>query len=167
MTAGKSDLRVRPAAANDAAECAEIFAHYVLHTAFNLQEAPPDVAYFSRLIADKKAPFFVAENGGTICGYAYADVLRSRCGYRYAMEISVYVAAQKTERGAGGALMNALLETLRADGMHAAVSFITLPNPQSVRLHEKCGFARAGVLPGVGWKFNRPFDVGIWVCNLV
>lgn len=163
-------MHIRTATANDAAFCADIFAHYVLRTAFNLQEVPPDASYFSRLIAD--APFFVAEDsekepGGAVCGYAYADVLKSRCGYRYAMEISVYVAAEKIQRGAGGALMTALLAALKKNGMRSAVSYITLPNPQSVRLHEKYGFAKAGVMPGVGWKFNRPFDVGIWVNNLV
>lgn len=159
-------MQIRAARPEDAAACAEIFAHYVLHTAANLQEIPPAADYFLQLIENPTAPFFVAAEGGAVCGYAYSDVLRSRCGYRYAMEISVYVAADKTGRGAGGALLKTLLDELRKNGMRAAVSFITLPNPQSVFLHEKCGFARAGVLPGVGWKFNRPFDVGIWVSNL-
>lgn len=160
-------LRVRIAVENDAAACAEIFSHYVLHTAFNLQEEPLPAAYFANLIQDPKAPFFVAEEEDKVIGYAYADVLRSRCGYRYAMEISVYVAEENIRRGAGGALMNELLAALKQSGMRAAVSFITLPNPQSVNFHERCGFAKAGIMPGVGWKFDRAHDVGIWVNNLV
>ena len=51
--------------------------------------------------------------------------------------------------------------------MLAAVAFITLPNPPSIRLHENLGFIRAGVMPGVGWKFDQSHDVGIWVKNPV
>ncbi|MGI9298039.1 MAG: GNAT family N-acetyltransferase [Gammaproteobacteria bacterium] len=160
-------MQIRAAARDDSAACAEIFAHYVLHTAANLEETPPAPEYFSRLIEDPQIPFFVACENEEICGYAYADVLRSRCGYRRAMEVSVYVAAERIQRGGGGKLMDAVLRALREDGMRAAVSFITLPNPRSVRLHEKYGFVRAGVMPGVGWKFNRAHDVGIWVNNLV
>lgn len=160
-------MQVREGARNDSAVCAEIFAHYAKHTAFNLQEEPLSAEYFSRLIEDPQIAFFVAHENEEVCGYAYADVLRSRCGYRRAMEVSVYVAAERMQRGGGGKLMEAVLRALRADEMRAAVSFITLPNPRSVRLHEKYGFVRAGIMPGVGWKFNRAYDVGIWVNNLV
>ena len=162
----QTTMQIRAAAKEDAAACAEIFAHYVLHTAANLQEEPLAPEYFMRLIADANVAFFVAEDGGEVCGYAFADVLRSRCGYRYTMEVSVYVRAEQTRGGAGGALMRALLCDLQKRKMRAAVSFITLPNPDSVRLHEKFGFARAGVMPGVGWKFGVAYDVGIWVNNL-
>lgn len=160
-------MQVREAVKEDAEACAEIFAHYAKHTTANLQHEPLPADYFLRLVADETAPFYVAEEDGQVCGYAYADVLRSRCGYRYTMEVSVYVAAASVGRGAGGKLLAELIARLQKDGMRSAVSMITLPNPESVRLHEKFGFVQAGVMPGVGWKFDQPYDVGIWVRSLV
>ncbi|HEX8262181.1 MAG TPA: hypothetical protein VF547_04840, partial [Allosphingosinicella sp.] len=43
-----------------------------------------------------------------------------------------------------------------------AIAAITLPNPASVGLHERLGFAPAGVYRQVGWKLGRWHDVGLW-----
>ena len=48
----------------------------------------------------------------------------------------------------------------------AVVAVISLPNPASVALHEKCGFVASGVLHGVGWKFGTACDVGFWLAHL-
>ena len=39
---------------------------------------------------------------------------------------------------------------------------IALPNPASIRLHQAFGFTEAGVLRGVGWKFDAWHDVAYW-----
>ena len=44
----------------------------------------------------------------------------------------------------------------------SAVGIIALPNPASVGLHERMGFAPAGVLRAVGYKHGRWHDVGWW-----
>lgn len=160
-------VEVREAATTDASVCGEIFAYYVKNTLANLQEAPPSAEYFVDLITKPGAPFYVAEKNGEVCGYAYADIMKTRCGYRRTMETSVYIRQTEIGGGLGGLLMKTLLESLRKADMLAAVAFITLPNPSSIRLHENLGFIRAGVMPGVGWKFNRAHDVGIWVKNPV
>ena len=162
-----SKMKVREAVTSDAVACTEIFAHYVKNTLANLYEDPPTPNYLGDIIAKPGAPFYVVEKDGEVFGYAYADIMRSRCGYRRAMETSVYISHTKTGGGGGVLLMQTLLETLRQSEMLAAVAFITLPNPPSIRLHENLGFIRAGVMPGVGWKFDQSHDVGIWVKNPV
>jgi phosphinothricin acetyltransferase len=47
------------------------------------------------------------------------------------------------------------------------VGVIALPNPQSLALHKKVGFAEVGVLKNVGYKFGRYIDVGIWQLSVV
>lgn len=158
------EIAIRPAAVKDATACAEILEHYIRHTVVNMHTSPPPASYFAELM--KEDSFLVAEAGGQVCGYAYADAWSGRCGYARTVEVSVYLRPENTGAGAGQKLMHALLDSLRNAGMRAAIAQITLPNPQSIRMHEKCGFARAGVLPSVGWKFNSAYDVGIWVNNL-
>ncbi|MGI9337132.1 MAG: GNAT family N-acetyltransferase [Gammaproteobacteria bacterium] len=154
---------IRPAIAADAASCAAIYAHYVLHTACTFEDAPPPAAEFAARINNAKLFLSAEDAGGEVCGYAYADVWRTRCGYRFVVETSVYVDAAKAGRGTGKMLMAALLAQLAKTPTRSAVATIALPNPASIALHEKLGFAACGKLPGIGWKFDSSHDVGFWL----
>ena len=153
---------IRPATAADADACAAIYEHYVLRTTCTFEDAPPPVAEFGARINNAKL-FLCAESDGEICGYTYADLWRTRCGYRFVVETSVYVDADKTRRGTGALLMTALLSQLSTTETRAAVATISLPNRASVALHEKLGFAACGKLPAIGWKFDGEHDVGFWL----
>jgi len=58
-----------------------------------------------------------------------------------ATDNSVYVAEEAVGRGIGMALLSALLELLRELGYIKVYAVIAPPNPASVALHEKLGFA--------------------------
>ena len=62
-------------------------------------------------------------------------------------------------RGVGSALYGALLSELEREDVHRAYAGIAMPNPASVRLHERCGFRRAGYFTEQGRKFGRYWDV--------
>lgn len=162
MTTTTAATIIRPATAADAASCAAIYAHYVLHTACTFEDAPPPATEFAERIQKAKL-FLAADSGGEVCGYAYADTWRTRCGYRFVVETSVYVDAAKTGRGCGKMLMTALLSQLAKTPTRSAVATIALPNPASIALHENLGFAACGRLPSIGWKFDAAHDVGFWL----
>ena len=61
-------------------------------------------------------------------------------------------------QGLGRQLYDELLGRLRADGVHQVLAVIALPNDASEALHRACGFSRVGLLPEVGWKFDRWID---------
>ena len=96
---------------------------------------------------------------GCVVGYAYAGEHRSRAGYRWSVDISVYVDPAAQRRGIGRALYADLLPILRRQGFVNAYAGIGLPNPASVRLHESIGMTRVGVYERVGWKLGRWVDV--------
>lgn len=154
---------VRPATAADAASCAAIYAHYVVHTSCTFEDVPPPPEEFTARINNAKVFLCAEDDGGEVCGYAYADVWRTRCGYRFVVETSVYVDATKTRRGAGRLLMTALLAQLAKTQTRSAVATISLPNPASIKLHEQLGFVKCGTLPAIGWKFDASHDVGFWL----
>jgi phosphinothricin acetyltransferase len=75
------------------------------------------------------------------------------------VESSVYCRADVVGRGIGTALYRALFELLKNEDINRIVAGVTLPNPASLALHERCGFRSVGVLTSVGRKFDRYWDV--------
>ena len=67
-----------------------------------------------------------------------------------------------TGKGLGTLLYQALIERLKTLDIHIVLGGITLPNPVSVRLHEKLGFKKVAHFSEVGYKFGRWLDVGFW-----
>lgn len=153
---------------SDAAGCVAIYAPYVETGATSFEEEPPEEARFAKRIADiaKAYPWLVAERDGEVAGFSYACPHRYRPAYRWAVEVSVYVAAAEHRRGTGRALYAELIERLRKQRFHVACAGITLPNEASVALHESLGFAPVGVYRRIGWKDGAWRDVGWWQLEL-
>lgn len=155
---------IRDAKSRDAEQIAAIYNHYIEHTIITFEEEPLSVAIMAERIAQVVVhhPWLVDEEHGTIRGYAYATQFRPRASYRHSAESTVYLAPNETGRGLGSALYGALLERLRRDGLHNVLGGIALPNPASVALHEKLGFAKVAHFQQVGRKFDTWIDVGYW-----
>jgi L-amino acid N-acyltransferase YncA len=153
---------------SDAAACLAIYAPCVESGATSFEEEPPEGARFAERIAGIAAtyPWLVAERDGEVVGFSYACPHRARPAYRWAVEVSVYVAADEQRRGHGRALYLELFERLRRQRFHVACAGITLPNGASVALHESLGFASVGVYRRIGWKDGSWRDVGWWQLEL-
>jgi phosphinothricin acetyltransferase len=159
---------VRMARIEDAAQIAAIYAPYVTDAATSFELEPPDAAEMAARIRSVLglAPWLVCAGeggeGAEIWGYAYAARHRERAAYRWSIDTTMYVRADRHRRGAGAALYRALLPLLRLQGFYVAHAGITLPNAASVGLHEALGFQPVGVYPAVGWKLGAWRDVGWW-----
>lgn len=155
---------IRPATPDDAAGCLAIYRPFVESTAVSFETEVPDEAAFRARMAEVLAryPWLVCETEDGVAGYAYATGYRPRAAYQWSVETTVYLAESARGRGLGGALYERLLPTLRAYGYVNAYAVITLPNPQSVALHERMGYRHTGTLAGVGYKLGRWHDVGTW-----
>jgi phosphinothricin acetyltransferase len=153
---------VRPAREADFPAIAGIYAHHVLHGLASFELVPPDAGEMLRRREQVLAlglPYLVAEVDGRIAGYAYAGLYRARPAYRYTVEDSVYIAHDCTGRGVGSALLPALIAGCERAGCRQMLAVIgDSANAASIRLHEKFGFSRVGLLPAVGWKFGRWVD---------
>jgi L-amino acid N-acyltransferase YncA len=152
----------------DAVACAAIYAPHVEDGAISFEEAAPDALALAARIAETQLthPWLVAELEGEVVGYAYACRHRSRPAYRWAADVSVYVAADHSRTGCGRALYAELLERLRRQRFQVACAGITLPNEASVALHESLGFVAVGVYRRIGWKDGAWRDVGWWQLEL-
>ncbi|MFF2774195.1 GNAT family N-acetyltransferase [Streptomyces sp. NPDC058052] len=153
---------IRPATEGDLAAVAAIYSHYVDHTVVTFDETPPPLAFWrSRLddLAARGLPFLVAEEAGRIAGYAYAAPWRPKPAYRHSVENSVYLAPERTGRGLGASLMEALLDGCSRAGVRQVVAVIAdSGTAASVALHRRLGFTDAGRLTAVGHKHGRWLD---------
>jgi phosphinothricin acetyltransferase len=159
------DVVIRAATAGDAGAIAGIYNHYVLETIVTFEEEPVAPAEMAKRMAEVQAaalPWLVAEEGSRVVGYAYATPWRSRFGYRFSVEATVYTAPGQEGRGIGSRLYGELLPLLEARGLHAVMGGIALPNDASVVLHEKFGFRKVAHFRESGIKFGRWIDVGYW-----
>jgi len=156
---------LREATAADAAAIAAIYNHYVLNTCVTFEEEAVTAAQMAQRLADVQQaglPWLVLLEQGELLGYAYASLWRVRSAYRFSVESTVYLKQDLSGRGYGSQLYMALLSRLKEQGFHTVIGGITLPNWQSVQLHEKCGFAKTAHFSQVGFKFEQWLDVGYW-----
>ncbi|MEO8247328.1 MAG: N-acetyltransferase family protein, partial [Chloroflexota bacterium] len=120
--------------ARDAAAVAAIYRPAVIGSLASFEEVAPDATEMAARIAAtlERTPWLVAEDEGVVAGYAYAGPHRERAGYRWAVNISVYVDAAFHGRGIARRLYDELLDILRRQGFVNAYAGIALPNPASV-----------------------------------
>lgn len=158
-------IRLRAAKLYDAPAIAAIYEPYVTGSIVSFEtEAPDEDEMRRRMLAGGNAyPWIVAAHAeDRVAGYAYASAFRPRLAYRFSVETTVYVEAGHQGQGIGFRLYQALLDTLIAQGFTQAIGAIALPNPASVRLHERVGFTQAGVYRETGYKLGGWHDVGLW-----
>jgi L-amino acid N-acyltransferase YncA len=139
-----------------------IYAHHVLHGLASFEETPPSLEEMERRFRDvleRRLPYLVAELDGVVAGYGYCAPYRTRSGYRYALEDSVYVRPDMLGRGVGAALLNELIRRCEELGYRQLIAVIgDSAHVASINLHAACGFLRVGTLRSVGFKFGRWVD---------
>jgi phosphinothricin acetyltransferase len=158
----KSIFTVRASEERDLAAITAIYSHHVLNGLATFEIEPPDEAEMARRraqIVRQGLPFLVAEREGRVAGYAYAAPYRTRPAYRYTLEDSIYIGHDALGHGAGRALLDALIVACARAGYRQLIAVIgDSANTASIGLHAACGFKHAGLLQGVGFKFERWVD---------
>jgi len=152
---------VRDATDADLEAIARIYAHHVKYGLASFEVVPPTVEELrSRraAILQSGLPYLAAELRGEVVGYAYASAYRSRPGYRYTIEDSVYIEQRLTGLGLGSALLTALIERCEAGPWRQMLAVIgDSANVASIALHRRLGFSHVGTFASVGFK------LGCWV----
>lgn len=162
------DSLIRLANGNDGAAILEVYTPYCLGSPATFELEPPSLAEMQQRIerSDSLYPWIVAETGQSVAGYAYASRHRDRPAYQWSVDVSVYVREGFHGRGFGRALYSELLDRLTRQGFYNAYAGVVLPNPSSLALHQRMGFAPVGIYPQVGYKLGQWHDVQWWHRNL-
>ena len=170
-----TSITIRMANPADAQALLNIYAPYVINTAITFEYDVPSVEEFASRIAHtlEKYPYFIAEEGGNILGYAYASPFHDRPAYDWAVETSIYVDQNIKHRGIGRKLHDALESTLREQGILNMNACIAYPpeedehlDKNSVEFHAHMGYRLVGEFYKCGYKFNRWYNM-VWMEKLI
>ncbi len=168
MTA--ASLLIRPSTPADVPAITAIYGWNVLNGTGTFELEAPDEAEMARRrddVLSKGLPWLVAERGGAVLGYAYANHFRPRRAYRFCLEDSVYLAADAKGQGLGRLLLAELLARCEAAGARQMLAVIgDSANLGSIGVHRTLGFEPVGVMKAAGWKFERWLDVVLMQKNL-
>lgn len=158
-----SPLTLRPSTDADLPAIQAIYGHAVEHGTGTFETEVPSVEEMGRRRAEvlsRQLPWLVAERGGEILGYAYANYFRPRLAYRFCVEDSIYLAPSAQGQGVGRLLLAELIGRCEAAGSRQMLAVIgDAENAGSIGVHTALGFQHTGVLKSAGWKFGRWLDV--------
>ena len=156
-------LRIRPSRLDDVPAITAIYAWHVNRGTGTFELDAPDEAEVARRRDDvlaKGLPWLVADRGGAVLGYAYANHFRPHRAYRFCLEDSIYLADAARGQGVGRLLLAELIARCEALGARQMLAVIgDSANAGSIGLHRALGFEHTGVLKSAGWKFGQWRDV--------
>lgn len=158
-----ASLTIRPSTADDLPAITAIYAWNVAHGTGTFELDAPDAAETARRRDDvlaKGLPWLVAEMGGRVVGYAYANHFRPRPAYRFCVEDSIYLDPSAQGLGIGRLLLAELMARCQVAGARQMLAVIgDSANAGSIGVHRALGFTPVGLLRDSGWKFERWLDV--------
>ena len=144
-------------------EAHKIYNYYIINSYSNFEEKKLTFNQFHinyKNIIKNKLPYLVALSEKKVVGLAYLTRFREKSGYRFAFENTIYVHDQFTKQGIGFKLLNELLNISKNyKNIKLIVAVIgSIDSKGSLKLHEKLGFKKKGVLKKIGFKNNKWID---------
>ena len=106
-------------------------------------------------------PFWVAENDCCVIGWLDFKKFLPRCAYRGTAEISVYIHETFRRQGVARRLLEEAIARAPSLGINAIVGLIFGHNQPSLKLFERLGFERWGLLPRIAQLDGNKRDLVI------
>ena len=141
----------------------KIYNYYIINSYSNFEEKKLTFSQFRsnyKNINKNKLPYLIALSEKKVVGLAYLNKFREKSGYRFAFENTIYVHNQHTNRGIGYKLLKELLYVSKNnENIKLIIAVIgSIDSKGSLKLHEKLGFKKTGVLKKIGFKNNKWID---------
>ena len=155
-------VELRDAVEGDLPAILDIYNDVILTSTAVYSEDPVDLADRTAWWQKRQIdglPVLTAHIGDELIGFGSFGEFRSWPCYRYTVEHSVHVRADRRGKGVGTRLVLALAQRGGELGKHIMIAGIDAENIASRRLHEKLGFIEIGHFREVGWKFGRWLDL--------
>lgn len=139
-----------------------IYNDAILHTNAVYSYKPHSLAQQEKWFQEKQEnnyPVLVDEESGQIAGFASFGSFRQWPAYQYTIENSIYTHKRFRKRGIATNLMQTLLKIADDKKYKTMVACIDSANAQSINLHEKFGFMKAGLIKCCGYKDGQWLDL--------
>ena len=140
-----------------------IYNYYIINSYSNFEEKKLTFIQFQhkyKNIIKNKLPYLIALSEKKVVGLAYLNRFREKSGYRFAFENTIYVHDKHIRQGIGYKLLKELLNVSKNNkNIKLIVAVIgSIDSKGSLKLHEKLGFKKKGVLKKIGFKNNKWID---------
>ena len=141
----------------------KLYNYYIVNSYANFEEKKITFNQFHKnykKIINNKLPYLIALNEKKVVGLAYLNKFREKSGYRFAFENTIYVHDKHTRQGIGYKLMMELLNVSKKNKKIKLIIAVigSVDSKGSLKLHEKLGFKKTGVLKKIGFKNNKWID---------
>ena len=141
----------------------KIYNYYIVNSYSNFEEKKLTFNQFHsnyKNIAKNKLPYLIALSEKKLVGLAYLNKFREKSGYRFAFENTIYVHDKHTRQGIGYKLLKELLYVSKNDKKIKLIIAVIgrIDNKGSLKVHEKLGFKKTGVMKKIGYKNNKWID---------
>lgn len=159
------NITVRFATRADAESIRDIYDYYIRNTVATFNEVGKSTAERADDIDAlmQQYPYLVAEGDRRFLGFANAEPVRPQTGYRYCVELTIYLHPDAPKRsGVGRLLYQRLFEILTAQGFRTAYAVISGTNRESVAFHESFGFTTIARFANSGYKHGQWLDA-VWM----
>lgn len=138
----------------------DIYNYYITHTYASFLEQPVPYEFYDIFLAMMKGyPASAVIAGNEAAGFCYLRPYNPIPAFNTVAEITYFIRPEMTGKGLGRAALEHLASQAHALGIHHFIAQVSSLNEQGIRFHENNGFLRQGILTGVGNKFNREFDI--------
>ncbi|HTT39075.1 MAG TPA: GNAT family N-acetyltransferase [Burkholderiales bacterium] len=147
-----SQLAHRLAKAEDLPQIVEIYNSTISSRIVTADTEPVSVAARQAWFEQHKPgsrPLWVVEQDGRCVGWLSFSSFYGRPAYNSTAELSVYVHGSWRARGVGSYLLREAIDHAPRIGVATLLGFVFAHNTPSLRLFEKFGFSRWGLLPRV------------------
>ncbi len=162
------EARIRLAEEADAKAINWVYNHYVRTSTctWHLTEETEEGRIHWLKGRSRAHPVLVVEVEGQVVGWGSLSSYNSRQGWSATVEDSIFIHHEYHGQGLGKRLLRELLTRAEALGHKSVIARISGEQTASLKLHETCGFAHAGLLRGVGHKFGQDLDCAYMLKSL-
>ncbi len=164
-----AELEFRPAQINDVPAILKIVNYYIEHSNSIYEETPrilEDQLQWFLQLQKQNFPVIVAVSDMQVVGYASFQTFRTKFGYRFSAEHSVYVSPGFGGYGIGFNLMQLLINEAIDRGIHVLIGGIDSQNTDSIKFHRRLGFQEVGRMREVGKKHDQWLTL-VWMQKIL
>ena len=163
-------MQLKPCTENQLPEILAIFNDAILNSTalydYKIRTMETMEAWYADKISHDSPVIGAFDDDGTLFGFATYGMFRVRPAYKYTVEHSVYVRADKRGEGLGKILLREIIKKAVEQNYHVMVGVIDAENVVSMKLHEQEGFVLTGIMKQVGYKFGKWLDAAFYQLTL-
>ena len=147
----------------DIRDVLDIYNYHIENSLSNFEENKVTLIKFKKMISyilSKNLPFIIFEKDKKIIGFAFLNDYRTKSGYRFSFENSIYVHNNYMNAGVGNILLKNLIKYAKKNKIVKNIIAVIgdSKNYSSIKIHSNNGFKKIGVLKNIGYKKNKWID---------